>query len=235
MTKRTCSLLCVVGLSTALWLLGCEKQEPDKGTSPPPPIYVPPTPSQTRPPTETQAQFTESNWQVAFNNKVTHGKLEVVVVTGRIDILTDTHAIEVDHARNYRAATKQALQYAAETKKKPGVALIIDGARDTMEAVQAAKKHCEEAGASFWLINEYVSVNDLVSQKAGVPPTPPATPASRTDTATTAPPPEQDVEHNYWLSSSGVRHNRSCRWFGNTKNGRYCGPNEGRPCKQCGG
>ena len=66
--------------------------------------------------------FEESDWQVAFNNKVTHGKLEVEIATGRIDILTETHAIEVDHARNYRAAIKQALQYAAETRKAPGVA-----------------------------------------------------------------------------------------------------------------
>jgi endonuclease YncB( thermonuclease family) len=40
----------------------------------------------------------------------------------------------------------------------------------------------------------------------------------------------------FWLNSgTGVRHNSSCQWFGNTKNGRYCGPNDGRGCKICGG
>ena len=152
----------------------------------------------------------------------------------RLHILTETHAIEVDHARNYRAAIKQALQYAAETKKTPGVALIMDGVRDTLQAVQAGKKLAEEAGVTFWLINEYVSVNDLADQK----------PKSASTAQQTAPPPQvqektarvQNVEKQYWLNSkSGVRHNRSCRWFGNTTNGRPCGPDEGRACKQCGG
>jgi len=179
--------------------------------------------------------FEESDWQVAFNNKVTHGKLEVETPTGRIDILTDTHVIEVDHARNYRAGIKQALQYAGATGKKPGLALIMDGTQDTFQAVEAAKKLCEESNVAFWLINEYVSVNDLADQK-------PKPRAATTQQAT--PPPQvqekpaqvQNVEKQYWLNTkSGVRHNRSCRWFGNTTNGRPCGPDEGRACKQCGG
>jgi len=154
------------------------------------------------------AQFTESDWQVAFNKKVTHGKLEAKVATGRIDILTDTYAIEVDYVRNYHAAIKQALQYAAETKKKPGIVLIMDGKQDTPQAAKAGKKLAEEAGVTFWLINDYVSVSDLT----------------------------QSVEQQYWLNTkTGVRHNRKCRWFGITINGQPCGPDEGRACKQCGG
>lgn len=39
----------------------------------------------------------------------------------------------------------------------------------------------------------------------------------------------------YWITtSSGVRHNSSCRWYRNS-NGRECGPSEGRACKICGG
>lgn len=180
------------------------------------------------------AQFTESDWQVAFNNKVTHGKLEVEIATGRIDILTETHAIEVDHARNYRAAIKQALQYAAETKKTPGIALIMDDAQDTLQAVQAGKKLAEEAGVTFWLINEYVSVNDLADQKPK--PANPTPPAASPPQVQEQPAQLQNVEKQYWLNTkSGVRHNRSCRWFGNTVNGHPCGANEGRACKQCGG
>jgi len=180
------------------------------------------------------AQFTESDWQVVFNHKVTHGRLEVEIATGRIDILTETHAIEVDHARNYRAAIKQALQYSAETRKKPGVALILDGVQDTLQAVQAGKKLAEEAGVTFWLINEYVSVNDLVDQKSGTATLAPQTTASpKVEEKTSG---VQKIEQQYWLNTkSGVRHNRSCRWFGNTTNGRPCRPDEGRACKQCGG
>jgi hypothetical protein len=39
-----------------------------------------------------------------------------------------------------------------------------------------------------------------------------------------------------WLNTnSGVRHNKACKYFKNTSQGRPCGPNEGRACGVCGG
>lgn len=179
--------------------------------------------------------FDESDWQVAFNDKVTRGKLEVETPTGRIDILTDTHVIEVDYARNYRAGIKQALQYAGATKMKPGLALILDGTQDTIQAVDAARKLCAESGVEFWLINEYVSVNHLAKQKPANEMTPQTQPPPSTQIEN-KPPQTPIAEQGYWLNTErGVRHNRSCKWFGNTINGRPCGPKEGRPCNQCGG
>ena len=152
--------------------------------------------------------FTESDWQVAFNDKVTHGKMEAETPTGRIDILTDTHAIEVDHARNYRAAIKQALQYAGATQKKPGIAIIMDGNQDTLQAIEAAKLLCKESGVTFWLINEYVSVNDLADQKPQTRGTPQTTSSVTNQSRQT-----QAIEKGYWLNTkSDIRHNRSCRW-----------------------
>ncbi len=47
--------------------------------------------------------------------------------------------------------------------------------------------------------------------------------------------PPADGSGGYWLtSSSGVRHNSTCRWYRKSK-GRQCGPNEGKPCGVCGG
>ena len=153
-------------------------------------------------------QFTESDWQVTFNQKVTHGKLEAKVATGRVDILTSIYAIEVDYVRNYREAVNQALRYAQETKKKPGVALIRDGEKDTVQAVEAGRELAEGAGVVFWLVNDYVKASDLT----------------------------QTAKQEYWLNTkTNVRHNRKCRWFGITTNGQPCGPDEGRPCKSCGG
>ncbi len=153
-------------------------------------------------------EFTESDWQVAFNKKVTRGVLEAKTATGRVDILTKTHAIEVDYARNYREAVNQALRYAQETKRKPGIALIIDGETDTPQAAEAAKKLAEEAGVAFWLVNDYVEKSDVT----------------------------RGPGKEYWLNTkTGVRHNRKCRWFGNTEKGKFCGPDDGRPCQQCGG
>ncbi len=50
-----------------------------------------------------------------------------------------------------------------------------------------------------------------------------------------SPGPEIAPAGDYWLTtSSGVRHNSKCRYYKKSK-GRPCGPNEGRPCKKCGG
>jgi len=38
----------------------------------------------------------------------------------------------------------------------------------------------------------------------------------------------------YWLSTTGKRHNPSCRYYGSSK-GRSCGASEGTACKVCGG
>jgi len=46
----------------------------------------------------------------------------------------------------------------------------------------------------------------------------------------------QQVGGKFWLNTStSVRHNSSCRWYNNTKNGKFCNPNDGRPCSICGG
>lgn len=48
--------------------------------------------------------------------------------------------------------------------------------------------------------------------------------------------PEATSTLDHWLNTNGnTRHNRRCRWYGNTKRGRYCGPDEGSACGICGG
>ena len=48
-------------------------------------------------------------------------------------------------------------------------------------------------------------------------------------------PATQQKASGYWITtSSGVRHNSSCRYYMNSR-GRACGATEGRPCKICGG
>lgn len=40
----------------------------------------------------------------------------------------------------------------------------------------------------------------------------------------------------FWLNlRSGVRHNAECRYFDPSSEGRYCGADEGRACRICGG
>ena len=49
-----------------------------------------------------------------------------------------------------------------------------------------------------------------------------------------AQPPVSPPARGWVLSSSGVRHNSSCRHYTSPK-GRPCGPTDGRPCRLCGG
>ncbi len=45
----------------------------------------------------------------------------------------------------------------------------------------------------------------------------------------------QDPDTGYWISSkSHIRHNPKCRSYRKVR-GRACGPNDGKPCKNCGG
>jgi S1/P1 Nuclease len=48
-------------------------------------------------------------------------------------------------------------------------------------------------------------------------------------------PPLSSVRTHWLNTGSNVRHNQSCKWFGQTKHGRYCAANEGKPCGECGG
>lgn len=44
------------------------------------------------------------------------------------------------------------------------------------------------------------------------------------------------VKTSFWLNtSSGIRHNQTCRHYQSTKQGRICKSSEGKPCKACGG
>jgi len=100
----------------------------------------------------------EREWQEAWNNKYAHGKLEVEIPYGRIDILTDDYAIEIDHVYKFHEGIGQALHYAYETNKKPGLALFMDDKRDTREKYEYVKKLAESLGIKVWLINDIVNL-----------------------------------------------------------------------------
>ena len=64
-------------------------------------------------------------------------------------------------------------------------------------------------------------------------------PSQRADGPATINPPaaasNNQQETGYWMTtSSHKRHNSKCRYY-KTSNGRSCGPDEGIPCKICGG
>ncbi len=63
------------------------------------------------------------------------GQMEVVLPDGtRCDCLTKTHAVEVDFARKWAEAVGQALNYARQSGRAPGVLLILERPEDARAA-----------------------------------------------------------------------------------------------------
>lgn len=59
------------------------------------------------------------------------GQMEVVLADGsRCDCLTDAYAVEFDFGRKWAEAIGQALNYSAQTGKRPGIVLILERAGD---------------------------------------------------------------------------------------------------------
>jgi hypothetical protein len=81
----------------------------------------------------TQAQLTkqlESYYQNIFAIAI-NGKKEVVLNDqSRVDIVTDTFAIEVDFANKWHEGIGQSLYYSIMLNKKPGVLLVVNGTKD---------------------------------------------------------------------------------------------------------
>lgn len=100
---------------------------------------------------------TERDFQMAFNQDYFNGraKLEVPVKFGRVDLLTDTYAIEVDRIKKFHEGIGQALHYAKETGKKPGLALFAEKpAKKDLKKLKYIRKLCRYYKIKVWFIND---------------------------------------------------------------------------------
>ena len=68
----------------------------------------------------------ESLWRDALAEAL-HGRVEVRVPEGRIDVLTEEEAIEVDFQHKWKEGLGQCLVYARAAGKRPALALITYG------------------------------------------------------------------------------------------------------------
>ncbi|WP_116108799.1 hypothetical protein [Lewinella sp. IMCC34191] len=138
------------------------------------------------------------------------GQMEVNVTSGRVDIVTEDYAIEVDWANKWKESIGQSLWYGLQTNRRAGIILILRSDADYKYFVQlnSALAHGELEGK----IRTWVYPNDF----------PGLSPASAP-----APPPSAGTVTDYWLSTnSNKRHRKSCRWYAESK-GRYCTVDEG--------
>ncbi|GGF27359.1 hypothetical protein [Echinicola rosea] len=64
------------------------------------------------------------------------GEREYAVQSGRVDLLTDEHAFEVEWANKWKDAIGQSLWYGLQTNRKPGIVLILRSKKDYKYYIQ---------------------------------------------------------------------------------------------------
>jgi hypothetical protein len=100
---------------------------------------------------------TERDFQEAFNKVYFNGRaqMEVPVKYGRIDLLSDDYAIEVDRLEKFHEAIGQALHYAKETGRKPAIAIfIVDRRQGDKEKLKYVTWLCNYYKIKVWFIND---------------------------------------------------------------------------------
>ena len=134
------------------------------------------------------------------------GQVEVVMKDGtRCDILTSTHAIEVDFAKKWAEAIGLSLSYAMQTGKSPGVALIVLAPSDKKYIERVRKISAEHSlGLMIYPIDGGIKY-DL----------------------------ERNSGKKYWITTSGITHTIGCRFYANTKAGQYSERVTKKMCKLC--
>lgn len=161
------------------------------------------------------AKLPEKHYQDIFAAKV-GGQTEVTAGDGtRCDILTPTHAIEVDFARKWGEAIGQSLNYGFQFNRKAGILLILESPSD--------RKHLIRIKSIVRYYNLPIDVWETEpNQQSNY--APPA--SSLKNTATS--------RGDYWISSTGKTHKKGCRYYAKG-NGRNAKKGSGNNCKICGG
>lgn len=114
----------------------------------------------------TVSALPEPHYQ-AIAAKALSGETEVTMGDRtRCDIVTATHAIEVDWNSKWGESIGQSLNYAFQTNKRGGIILIIDTPTDTKEAIRVNSiiRHYE-LPITLWVIDKESETLTLFSEE----------------------------------------------------------------------
>lgn len=103
----------------------------------------------------------EADWSEALAAFL-FGRTEVATDHGRVDVLTDRFAIEVDRLAKWHEAIGQASHYAGTTNKRPAIALIILPG-DNTQKLELVEDTCASKGIKL------VILQTTKAQQGGVP------------------------------------------------------------------
>ena len=164
----------------------------------------------------------EAYYVTLLANKL-NGSKEVAVLNGRVDIVTEEYAVEVEWAQNWKHSVGQALWYGLQTNKKPGIILIMKDINERKYGIML-QTALEYSGLServmVWFYPEDFDHSFEVLK------------TDRAQYITKV----NDTSGAYSRNkNSGVRHNGTCAHF-SCANCVTCGPSDGkRACGKCGG
>jgi hypothetical protein len=157
------------------------------------------------------AKQPESYYQNQFAQKI-GGQTEVTAGDGtRCDILTTTHAIEVDFAHKWGEAIGQSLNYGFQFNRRAGIVLILEKPSDQKHLIRVNSiiQHYD-LPIKVWEIRAYEQSSAPAADNAS------------------------NVTGDFWISSTGKTHKQGCRYYGQGK-GRHAKKASGNDCKICGG
>jgi hypothetical protein len=171
-------------------------------------------------------QRIEKPYQLLLNNEVFRGQLEYMVENGRVDILTEEYAIEIEWAKNWKHSIGQAIWYGLQTNKTPGIVLLLENEKEYRNFIRL-NTALNYAGMEGKVKTWYLRTDNMDFDGVRRLPRP---------EITQKPGPEvESAPLRYVVNrSSGIRHNSNCGDF----NCRNCVPTtkeEGRACRKCGG
>jgi len=168
----------------------------------------------------TAQKISEAQYIRMINEKL-QGQTEYSVNSGRIDILTETHAIEVERANKWKQSIGQALWYGLQTSREPGIILIIEKDSDYKYFIQL-NTTLGHAGLTdkikVWQFpQDFPNATVYKTKILDIQSNP------------------ENVEKAYWkTASSNIRHNSTCRYYQTTR-GEACNEESGIACRKCGG
>ena len=148
MTKQL-QVLSVAAFATLTTLLTAQADEPI-------PLEAPETPLFETGESAVVIKLRESDWADYIAEHVLNGAQTEVLLPDRtrIDILTKTHAWEVDYAHKQYEAIGQSLFYALSSDRNAGIMLLFDHTSVVHQKhYLRAKLVCQKTGISLFVIN----------------------------------------------------------------------------------
>lgn len=162
------------------------------------------------------------------------GASEVSVPSGRVDLVTDSVAYEVELAANWKEAIGQSLWYSLQTGKKPGI-IIVKETPEQFKYVQQLNSALQHGDLADRFVIKVFPDDFPLAAMADTWMQEPVKLTAESNKPTVSPDQISKTKTDFWLTKkSKKRHNKSCDIY-EKSNGNYCTKDAGTAAGCCGG